>query len=252
MLSKRSRKRPAQKNEIGRTSEKLDEHVACCRTMDGSHVYFRQLVRNEVLSERETVPSENLPRLPLKFAGEMDNKLYFYTECDEGRSNVKKIFTFFVYTLEPALNAITGFRKLNNEPNACGDIKFALQQPYYYEVVDREIIVQHFERDIIISLTEKNTSKFLEKSRSAPFTFLVWRNRTIIIYKNDENITEITNEMQFEMRQLCAIAVGRNLPDPVSLYTRDRLYLLCGSTLIIFKSHYVISSVVWKTLTSYT
>ncbi|KAF8363984.1 hypothetical protein PRIPAC_90907 [Pristionchus pacificus] len=178
-----------------------------------------------------------LHELPIWFAGEVGNSLYFYTVLQEN----SKVRTYTFYELisdEETVPAFIDFREIGTLTTE-KYIKFALQQPYFLNFEDSKAEIKTFESSGKMSMNRAN-STMLNGIESESFNFFVWRGPLVVVRRNsDANYTSITREIFYDM-ELCVITVQDDLPTPTSVFTQDdkELFLLCGATLFSFKDDY--------------
>lgn len=150
-----------------------------------------------------------LHELPIWFAGEVGNSLYFYTVLQENsKVRVMKLlmmslfFFFFSFTIhapsqtytfyelisdEETVPAFIDFREIGTVSNLFlivqslflqltteKYIKFALQQPYFLNFEDSKAEIKTFESSGKMSMNRAN-STMLNGIESESFNFFVWR-----------------------------------------------------------------------------
>ncbi|KAF8361117.1 hypothetical protein PRIPAC_88040 [Pristionchus pacificus] len=230
-------------NNLDIESEFLLKDIFCCRMMNGQKIYFREVnekseSENKIMKggRKRPVPRDDLPSKPLRFSGEMNNIIYFYTQ--EQKTAVKK-FTFYSLTWEmdmpPEFNQLTGKHKSANPA------EFALQQPFYLDDSEDAIRFKKFGGDVHKRLNRANSGIL---NGMKPFTFCIWGRLVIIMRHNPEGEdTYVTPAMNYN-GQLCVIGIRKELPLPTSAYVQDEclLYFLCGTTVFEFKKELLYSA----------
>ncbi|GMS86349.1 hypothetical protein PENTCL1PPCAC_8524, partial [Pristionchus entomophagus] len=209
-------------------SESLEEGFACYKLMNGTKIYFQQTYPHEFSFNKQVI--FNILPIPIKFAGELNNTLYFYAHTS-GKDDLKTE-SYAFYEANRSKSDCFSFKKIR-EITTEREIKFAVQQPYLQYFDDKVAVFESFGDDQM-RLNDYN-SEFLTRIID-PFAFFVWKEFVAVVTINSAGKCTAVTPGVFFLRQLCHIQLRHDLPLPTSLYGQDNslLYMLCGYTVLVF------------------